>query len=195
MKKSTAIISIIVALAAGYFLGHFYTGAAVGAIDCNSNTCFSSLGVTGLFEADGTTIFTGATSFSGVTTFTGAIKTTSQLTTGGNLATTTNGSETLQQSDLIYSTISMTPIVAAMTVTLPASSTLTTFLPNAGDSTMINFINASTTAAITITLAGGTGSLLQNASTSKIVNPGSQTEIFATRKGNTDIIFSMVPTT
>jgi len=94
------------------------------------------LAITGLFTADGGTLKSYPNASSSVTT------------------------ATLKQSDLLsYDTVLLTPTGAAATKTLtfPASSTLTTFIPTAGDRQETCFFNATTTAATTITFAAGTG--------------------------------------
>jgi hypothetical protein len=78
---------------------------------------------------------------------------------GGILATSTSGTATtLAEATLLaYNGVTMIPNVAAFTYTLPATSTLTTLLPNAGDNRKWILQNATTTVATTITLAKGAG--------------------------------------
>ena len=78
---------------------------------------------------------------------------------GGALATTTTATAvTLREYDLTqYSIISVEPQTAALTYTLPATTTLTTLLKNQGDTQKWIFHNATTTAAISLTVAKGTG--------------------------------------
>lgn len=117
------------------------------------------------------------------------------LTQGGGInATTTNGNTVLTASDFdTENVISMTPIVASMTATLPASSTLSSFLPTAGQSRTVFLRNASTTAGITITVAGGSGTLLRVASTTsaaatpKVIPASGTGKIDFFRKTDTDI--------
>ena len=87
------------------------------------------------------------------------------------VATTTLGTaSTLLASTLTgASQIDMTPGGASWTLTLPASSTLTSFIPTAGQVRTVYFHNATTTAAVNITIAGGTGTNLRIASTTVIV--------------------------
>lgn len=137
--------------------------------DCGSNTCLTSLYVNpGTFAVGNGGVFisgtsTLATTTQGVTTNTGA-----------QLATTTNGNETLGANDLLsYASIISTSTftTSALTITLPASSTLSALVPSAGNSRTIHFVNATTT-ALNITFAGNTGTILQTASTTKIVRSG-----------------------
>lgn len=93
------------------------------------------------------------------------------VTYGNYLATSTSATTyTLVAADLVgssgfaYDTIALTPTVGDLTITLPASSTLRHFLPQAGMSAKQCFYNASTTAGIDITIAAGTGIDLEVAS-------------------------------
>lgn len=108
-------------------------------------------------------------------------------------ATTTGTAVTLKQSDILaYDTVLMTPIVGATTVTFPASSTLTSFVPSAGDMQAQCWVNASSTSAITITFAEGTGINIQVASSTTnlgfpAIQPGGTACFNFVRKTNTDI--------
>ena len=88
-----------------------------------------------------------------------------KLTTDGgilrsytNSTSTTATTQTLLVGDILnYDTVILTPNVGALTLTLPASSTLTAMVPTAGDVQETCFYNATSTAAATITFAAGTG--------------------------------------
>jgi len=85
------------------------------------------------------------------------------LTSGGRAMATssTAATYTLTRAEIApYNLITWTPNVNT-TLTLPATSTITDLVPNAGDVREILIYNASTTAAATITLAAGTGIDLQ----------------------------------
>jgi len=114
----------------------------------------------------------GTTSITGATTFTGAIGAgvvvTDTFTQGGGVrATSTIGTVVpLLASDFdTENMIDVTLNVQDATLSFPASSTLTSFIPNTGDSRKLFVRNASTTAAMDITVSGGTGVLLKVAST------------------------------
>lgn len=84
-----------------------------------------------------------------------------------NSTSTTATTQTLSVADLAgYDTVLMTPNTGALTLTFPASSTASTWLPAAGDRQRTCFINSTTTAAATITFAAGTGIDLETASSS-----------------------------
>jgi len=89
----------------------------------------------------------GNLSTTGTLQATGTIQTSSTVYAGKqNSTSTTATTYTLVSGDIVgYSVISMTPNTGALTLTLPASSTLATWLPNAGDTTEFTLFNASTT--------------------------------------------------
>lgn len=85
------------------------------------------------------------------------------LTSGGrHYATTTTASTyTMVRAELApYNVLEINP-GANITITLPATSTMTDIVPDAGDVRDFFIRNASTTAATTITLAAGAGMDLQ----------------------------------
>lgn len=87
-----------------------------------------------------------------------------------NSTSTSATTQTLLAADIAnYSTVILTPTVGAVTLTLPASSTLATFVPTAGDRQEQCWINASSTAAATIKFAAGTGIDLEFATSSSLI--------------------------
>ena len=114
------------------------------------------------YKVDGTTIIDGNGYYAALATLNAGT-----LRSYPN-ATTSVTTETLNVSDIAgYDTILLTPggAAATKTLTFPASSTASTWLPTAGDMQETCFSNASTTAAATITYAAGTGIDLEVAST------------------------------
>ncbi len=98
------------------------------------------------------------------------------LTQGGvqTLATSSSGTLTPTQISSSLLVVNVSTGTGAITLTLPATSTLASFVPNVGDVQQLVIYNASTTHA-GITLAGSTGVTLQapiNASTSKAIAGG-----------------------
>lgn len=84
-----------------------------------------------------------------------------------NSTSTVSTAQTLVLADFLnYDTIILTPNKAAVTLTIPASSTIPTFLPVAGDMQETCILNATTTSGVNITLAGGTGIDLDGIATS-----------------------------
>lgn len=114
------------------------------------------------------------------------------LTTGGTrtISNTTQSSVTLSNSDLVntvgetvFSTIAYTGVSTTTTVAFPASSTLTSFVPQVGQSVTYTFLN---TGAGQITLANGTGVTIENAGTSTVAS-GRSARIQFVRLPNTNI--------
>ena len=119
-------------------------------------TAASTLGVTGNF-AVATNKFT-VTAASGNTAVAGTLSSQEFTQGGGILATTTaNSAETLKIADMAaYNifTFSQTG-AAAITYTLPATSTWTTVIPTAGDFREWMFENASSTSVLTFAAGAG----------------------------------------
>jgi hypothetical protein len=114
---------------------------------------------------------------------------------GVNATSTATTTETLQSTDVIgYSAMFMTPTAGSLTLTLPSSSTMATWLPNLGDYTSFVIYNASTTAGVTITLAAGTGSFLETASTTAgaTINPARGATVDVIRASST-LIYMVAP--
>lgn len=108
----------------------------------------------------------------------------SDITVGGNtLATTSAGTVTYTASDIRNNKLILHTASGALTATLPASSTLSSFVPRPGDVRTL-FIQALTTK---ITLAGATGTDLNSASTTKEILVGGVGRLDFVRKVNNDI--------
>lgn len=109
---------------------------------------------------------------------------------------TTATTYTLTQADILnYETVLMTPNGGAVTLTLPATSTITSMVPTAGDWQDQCWYNATSTAAATITFAAGTGIDLETASSSITggapvlsIGAGNTGCLKYIRKANTDIV-------
>ncbi len=122
------------------------------------------------------------------------------LTQGGGVrATSTSGSAVpLLATDFdTENLIDVTLNIVDATLSFPATSTLRSFLPNAGDTRKLFIRNASTTAAMDLTITGGTGVLLKNASSTAVIVGDTDGANFAIieliRKANTDIEAIMTP--
>jgi len=119
---------------------------------------------------------------------------------GINSTSTTATSYTLVGADFIgQAVVSITPNVNNLNMNLPASSTLTTWLPNPGDFTTLIFFNASTTAGTVMGFNAGTGSLLEVGSSTSATATGASTtasraiEFDVFRKPNTDLVWLAQP--
>lgn len=110
------------------------------------------------------------------------------------ISTTTSGGTavTLAQADLLgaqYYTFAIDR-ASDFTITLPATSTLTSFLPNSGESTRMCFSNSTTTADRDLIFVAGTGIDLEVASSSplfEMIGPTDSGCIEFQRKANSDI--------
>lgn len=115
------------------------------------------------------------------------------LTQGGGrtASSTSNLIATSTASDFdVENYISFTPNGGSVTLKLPASSTLASMIPKAGDSRRVILENATTTAEIDITLSvlGVSGMTIYNATSSLAVKPGKFATLDFYRKSNSDII-------
>lgn len=146
----------------------------------------------GGITSTGATALTGNVTVTGNLALTGTISGTGSLTSGGITATSTGASMTMTSTDFVgKSLVQVTPTVPAVTLTFPASSTLAAWLPNAGDSTVFTFANASTSPSVNVTIAGTTGVLLRKATTTAVIPTGGTGIIHAVRKSNSDILLSL----
>lgn len=118
------------------------------------------------------------------------------------LSTSTSASRTLAESDLMYDTVlvAATGVAGSKTLTFPATSTLTSFIPTAGDSAEECWVNSTTTAATTLIFAAGSGIDLKVASSSSQVGGAFDLTLGAdqmgcfkfVRKTNTDIVAGLI---
>lgn len=180
------------------FSGGEYLGSTITTINATDtmkdsraviNTNFTNLNA-GKIE-NSTTSLPLITTISGLTTA-GSLSTVGKIYQGSGVnATSTTGATTgFNATDLqSYSVIQLNPTIGDTTVSLPASSTLTTLVATAGQMGQIVIFNATTTPEIDLTLSAGSGSYLQTASTTLNINFGQMAVLNYIRKANTDIIF------
>lgn len=102
-------------------------------------------------------------------------------------ATSSTGTPTLSASSLEQTNTILHTNAGTTTLTLPASTTVG-FLPKAGDTKRMLIVNQGTN---TLTIAGGTGTLLYTASSTKAVNANGVAILDFIRKTNTDIAVFM----
>lgn len=131
-------------------------------------------------------------------TLTSGASITGALTQGGGItATSTSGNAVpLLSTDFdTENVIDVTLNLIDATLSFPATSTLTSFIPTAGQTRTLFVRNASTTAAMDLTVSGGTGVVMKFASTTPattgVITGDTDGANFAlivlTRKANTDI--------
>jgi hypothetical protein len=160
-------IAVAIVLAALSFGGHVGTPAS-------GNTTQSFWDAQQGFKVNGTSIINSSGQWIG--TIVAAAKATfdaGTLKSYTNSTSTTATTYTLLQADILnYDTMLITPNTNSLTLTLPASSTLTTMIPTAGDRQELCIINGTTTASKTITFTAGTGDDLYTVATSTISGAG-----------------------
>jgi hypothetical protein len=113
---------------------------------------------------------------------------------GGVLSTSTVSTAMVPTAATFnYGLIEVTPLVADLTYTFPASSTMSAMIPNAGDMRVVTVYNATTTAGIDVIFAAGTGMEIKTVGTASAINVDEAS--FATltfvRKANSDILVLM----
>ncbi len=105
------------------------------------------------------------------------------------VASSTSASTVLLQSHLTtYSGMDLTPSGIAVTLTLPATSTLTTVIPNAGDCLDWRLRNTSAISASSTTIAAGTGiDLVENENGDVVIDGGNEAQLKFCRELDTDV--------
>jgi len=68
------------------------------AVDCQSNTCLTSLGVTGAFQADGASILNGTVALNGAVTSTAALASSQDITTSAQFGVGTTSPTVIEIS-------------------------------------------------------------------------------------------------
>lgn len=118
------------------------------------------------------------------------------LSTGGLFSTTTTSATgtVLASSLLDARTYAITSNLVDVTLTLPASSTLSELIPNRGDRATFAFMNATSTGSIEVTMAGGVGTILSSASTTRLILSGKTSLLeFIRSATSSDIYVYMMP--
>lgn len=185
MNKQLIIIVVCATLFSGFVGG--YVGGLVG----GNNQSVSLGGITNLdaLELNDGLMVTGSSTLSKTLTTT-STTTIKSVTERGNTLSTTTGTGTvvpLSEADLLnYRFVLLTPGTVGDTnfFTVPASSTLTTFLPNAGDSSELVVQNSTTTAGAFLAFRPGAG----------VVRIAATTTATTTIGGAIKIRFVRVPT-
>ncbi len=174
MNTVKTIVIVLVASLIGGFVGGSVGGNQSDNAGGTTNLDALTLDNGNLTLTNGNIVMTSGsiTSTSGSNTF--GTTTAERVITGGTVfsSSTLAAVGTLTEAQLLYyGSIVYTPNVSDVTLTLPASSTLTTFIPNAGDQAEIYFRNSTSTAGIDITFGGGVGTILEHASSTSDTNP------------------------
>ena len=104
-------------------------------------------------------------------------------------SSTSNAAETLLISDLTdYSGMDYTPGDLAVALTLPASTTMTTFVSDIGDCKNWRLRNLDATAATSTTITAGTGiDLMENENGDIVIEGGNEAQLKFCRELDTDV--------
>lgn len=195
-KVLVLVVAVVVAAVGVVTVVNAFSGSAFINIENVQNAVFGGGVETPSLGAYGDTNFTslvlsGDLTVGDAVTVSGATDV-STFTQGGGVtaSSTSNSSETLLASDFdTENYIEYTPNVSSVTLTLPATSTLSSFIPNAGDSRSIILENATTTAGINITIAAGTGMDLQVPDGQNvIIGPNNYAILTFYRRSDTDMV-------
>jgi len=153
--------------------------------------------ITQMIGAEGDTNFTNLVAeditASGNVAITGSLSSGTFTEYGGIRATSTIGNAVpLLASDFdTENVIDVTLNVLDATLSFPATTTLTSFIPTAGQTRTLLIRNATTTAAMDLTITGGTGVLLKNATSTAVIKGDTDGANYGIikliRKANTDI--------
>ncbi len=176
-------------------------GSGVGAINRDTTTITNPFdftqGMTSTVATFTGTITAVAANLSGALDVIGALTVggttvVDEFTQGGLiLATSTDATATvLRAADLLtYSGWKVTVNLTDLTYTFPASSTLSALVPTAGDSRTWMIHNATTTTAIDVIFAAGTGSEIKGAGGAALtIDESSFGTITLFRKANSDLL-------
>lgn len=176
LKLGLGIVALLLVLGIGYVSLH-KTVRLGTAVDCTQNTCFTSLGVTGTSQVDGTFITNGAVTQSGATTNTGSLTLGSGNTAlTGFIGTTCNliGSDSSQAAS---TTVAYDCAVSGLTSSYIAFAQLasTTARTSGSAAWFISAAKASTTAGYLTVLLTNYGPAAVPSATSV----GSSTKVWA----------------
>lgn len=144
-------------------------------------------------EVRGTTLTsTGAATIGGAFSVTGETDIAGLTSGNGTLASTTSASAgTLTEANLLANSVLdvLSTDSTSFALTLPATSTMTTLLPNAGDMRSWWIQNASSTAAVAMTITKGAGIDLIGVDTNVDVIDGAEWSVLnCYRKVDTDVV-------
>ena len=142
-------------------------------------------------EVRGTTLtVTGAATIGSTLGLTGVATFDGGITMSSSFATSSEGAATYTAANITGKNTILHNATGALTATLPATSTLTSFVPNTGDRVSIVLVNIGAGA---LTLAGGTGMNVYNASSTLVMEATSAALLEFVRQADTDIAVFFSP--
>ncbi len=200
IEKIVVGLGIAVALFFGYGSSHPYVGGNFNPVVVDFAQGISVNGTQVINSAGAYLRAIAGTTISGTTgTFTGALTGTTAsftgaVTQGGGVTATSTTSSTVALQATDFDTENVVAItqngIGNSAVTFPATSSLTAFIPTAGQERTIFFRNATTTASTTMSFAGGSGIILKSATTTTLGGSATGDNMAAIRfirKSNGDI--------
>lgn len=183
----------------------FIFGGGGENVTLGGTTNFDYLDTTDGYGVDGTTVidtsgnidapitsttgtFSSTLAVTGASTFTGAVDA-SKFTQGGTVTSSSTAvSDTVPISWLTLSSLILYTPSATTTLTFPATSTMTAFIPTAGDTAISYITNESSVGGTPVTIAAGTGTDLREPENGDVViengNQAKLTFIRRTTGGN-----------
>lgn len=200
-NKVTATITVLAVLVAGFVLGVLGTGRSTETLGGTTYDASRLVGdvyqglsevlmfrngeFVGPIDTDDAASFDAAVSLDAVRVDEGLIE------GGGVVISTTSATYTLTQAemqDVKVIVIASTALGEAITLTLPATSTMTTMIPNAYDTQEWIIDNLHTSAATTSTFAAGTGIDIDGTGANDdVINGGVSGRLVCTRLLTTDV--------
>jgi len=213
MNKNLIFVVSMIAILVIAVGGYIYPlqpdiDAALGAFDIPTRFPNGHLDTNGGYYVDGTVIINGSGALTPTTiSATGAVDFDSTLnvdgttnvelfTSGGGVLSTSTESTAMvpTAATFNYGLIQVTPEVADLTYTFPASSTMSAIVPNAGDVRTVVIYNATTTAGIDVIFAAGAGMEIKGTgSTPLTIDEASMGTLTFVRKANSDILVFVNP--
>lgn len=191
--KQNVIIGLLVAILGILILPIGGSESVLGGAGCNSGNCtdFDAVNTSAGYYVDDVQIIDGSGDIvSGDIDTTGSVSV-GPFTQGGAVLGIASGAQTLTQAQLSANSIlvaTASTTAEAFSWTLPASSTLTTLLPTAGDSRLWLFENRNG-AATTTTFVAGTGIvLLEPDGQNVVIGGGNKATIECWRDNTTDVL-------
>ncbi len=196
MKKFIFLAALLLAGLIGAYTGFLVVEKFTGDLTLGASNARTT--VSNPWRFTGAVTLAGANTLSGATTFTGTLAATGastfeELTQGGGITNiaTTSATYTLTQAEMLTTSVfeqtAMGDGQSVLSVTLPATSTLTTLLPTAGQFRSWIWDNQAA-AATTTTFVAGTGVDLRAYTTNDdVIDGGEISQITCWRKETTDV--------
>ena len=155
-------------------------------------TNYDALDVTDGYMVDGVTVINGSGAFVGSITTTALATFEAGQLSSATTATSSASSATIPAADWTCGGSYMVSLpVGSVSLTLPATSTLSAKIPATGDWCRFAIVNSTTTASQNVTVVQGTGWTLAS-TTNPIIGPNKVGVLDVVRKANGDFVANLV---